>query len=482
LVFEGKILAGKRLGPVRTYWDNGQIQFSGNFNQNEQICGAGVHEYYQNGVLKSKGDYKNGFMEGHCIKFYDNQSVEFEGSFIAGQKNDKNFKEYFENGDLKFSGEYQYNIKHGYGSEFFPASKPLYEGQYYDNHPVGENCIIYNDKGKILYAGEIDQDNIKVKGSGSLYHKNGTLYHEGEIWNNGPHGKSVKLRNTRGLVYYSGQMINGKKNGTGTIYYNYEKNKIKFSGKFVNDGFHGKNCKIYTEEESLEYAGGILEGSKEGPGIEYFEDGKIWYEGEFVNNQRTCFNGLVYYPNGELMYEGAVLNNKKHGFGKMFDSQCYKLRYEGQFENDMPHGASGTLYNLENGNCEYFGSFVNGMRQGWGKEFHDNGNLACEGEFVGGNASGKNLKLYDSKGRLEYSGEVVDKYKQGKGQEFFTNGQIFIEGHFENNLPNGVDMKIFSKEGQLEYHGGMVLGKRHGYGKAFWSNGGLCYGGNFVNG
>ena len=45
-----------------------------------------------------------------------------------------------------------------------------------------------------------------------------------------------------------------------------------------------------------------------GKGKEYFEDGKIIFEGDYINGQRK---GKEYFNNGDLIFEGEYSDNKR---------------------------------------------------------------------------------------------------------------------------------------------------------------------------
>ena len=482
LKFSGRILNGLRQDLCKTYYPNGQLEFNGNF-ENDEIHGNSVEMYHENGCQKEKGNFSHGLREGHHIEFYPSQFVKSEGNWSLGKKESKPFKEYNVDGDLIYIGGYRNNLKHGYGVEYHEKSIIKYEGQFFNGNYYGDSCKITNKDGTAQFVGQIDQDGTKVLGHGILYHDDGSFYYEGDMKNNGPHGKGIKLYNTRGLIYYQGGMAYGVKQGNGCLYWNYSENKKKYEGKFVNDGPHGKNCKIYNAEGKLEFEGEMMEGKKENKGTQYHPNEKIWYKGEFKNNQRNGSNAVVYYPNGQLMYEGPLNAGNKEGFGKLFDFHKNTQRYEGQFENDKFHGAQGTLYNLETNNKEYVGSFINGKRQGFGKAYYPDGKIAAEDSFANDLPEGHSVKLYHQDGYLEYEGTVVGGVKQGFGKQFFDNGKTSIEGNFDKGKPHGNDIKVFCNNGEILYVGNILYGKRNGKGKQYWPlSGKLAYIGEFNNG
>ena len=143
-----------------------------------------------------------------------------------------------------------------------------------------------------------------------------------------------------------------------------------------------------------------------------------------TNYKFFCKRYIIYDENGKgkeyngyddsLEFEGEYLNGKRNGKGKeyYYDGQ---LKFEGEYLNGEKWNGNG--YN--NNNIIY--SLKNG--KGFIKEYYYNGNLAFEGEY-----------LYDEKrkgkeyikNKLEYEGEYLYGRKwNGKGYD--ENGNIIYE-------------------------------------------------------
>ena len=98
--------------------------------------------------------------------------------------------------------------------------------------------------------------------------------------------------------YYKGDIINGKAYGKGILYY--KNGKIRYEGDFINDKFEG-NGKYYYENGEY-YIGQFKNGKAHGKGILYYKNEKIKYEGDFINGKFEGF-GNYYYENGNY-YKG----------------------------------------------------------------------------------------------------------------------------------------------------------------------------------
>ena len=86
----------------------------------------------------------------------------------------------------------------------------------------------------------------------------------------------------------------------------------------------------YYYEKGGYYEGEWKKGKKDGKGIIFYENGKIKYKGDFVNNFYEGY-GIYHDPEGRR-YEGYWANNKQNGKGKHFDVNN-KLKYDGYFED-----------------------------------------------------------------------------------------------------------------------------------------------------
>ena len=75
---------------------------------------------------------------------------------------------------------------------------------------------------------------------------------------------------------------NNKRNGKGKEYY--KNGNIKYDGNFVNDKFAGDGK--YILEDGEYYIGQWLNDLKHGKGIVYYKNGTIKYDGNFINGKR----------------------------------------------------------------------------------------------------------------------------------------------------------------------------------------------------
>ena len=126
-----------------------------------------------------------------------------------------------------------------------------------------------------------------------------------------------------------------------------------------------------------------------------------FYVGQWKNNLPNG-KGKEYYSNGNIMYEGDFVNDKREGNGRYIweDGE----NYIGQFKNDLSHG-KGTKY-YSNGD-KYTGDWVYDKREGNGKY------IWRDGEY--------------------YIGQFKNDFRNGRGMMFYSNGNIKKQGNWVND-------------------------------------------------
>ena len=81
--------------------------------------------------------------------------------------------------------------------------------------------------------------------------------------------------------YYIGEIKNNIPNGKGIKYY--KNGKIQYEGDFINGKFEGKGKFIYDNGDY--FIGNFKNGLRNGKGIVYYSNGNIEIEGDYINNR-----------------------------------------------------------------------------------------------------------------------------------------------------------------------------------------------------
>ena len=173
---------------------------------------------------------------------------------------------------------------------------------------------------------------------------------------------------------------------------------------------------------------------------------------------------------------GKYIIYKSEEKGKEYDGFRKCLLYEGEFLNGERNGEGKEYEYSDKGNdislhLIFEGEYLKGKRNGKGKEYYHNGTLKFIGEYKSGNKW--DGKEYDTKGNLLF------ELKQGKGfiKEYYRNEKLKYEGDYLNG--KGKEYSYIS--GTLEYEGEFLDGKRNGQGKEY-DAGRLEFEGEYKNG
>ena len=137
----------------------------------------------------------------------------------------------------------------------------------------------------------------------------------------------------------------------------------------------------------------------------------------------------------------------------------------------------GKIYELNTNILIFEGEYLNGEKNGKGKEYCPDGELFFEGEYSNGKRHGKG-KEYFGAGKLKFEGEYVNGIIHGKGKEYIYNKLVF-EGEYINGkkwngkglefeIKNGKgNLKEYFNNGLLSFEGEYLNGEKHGKGKEY---------------
>ncbi len=104
------------------------------------------------------------------------------------------------------------------------------------------------------------------------------------------------------IIKYNKNKVYELKHGSGYIKEYYADGKLKIEGEYLNGERNGK-FKEYDSYGGLEFEGEYLNGQKNGKIKEYYK-GKLEFEGEYLNNKEWIG---IRYDDGNIKYK---LNNK----------------------------------------------------------------------------------------------------------------------------------------------------------------------------
>ena len=95
-------------------------------------------------------------------------------------------------------------------------------------------------------------------------------------------------------------------------------------------------------------------------------------------------------------------------------------------------------YLSRNNTLVFEGEYLNGKKNGKGKEYDVSGNILFEGDYLNGFRDGKGKEYNDDySGKLIYEGEYSNGFRDGKGKEYDFFGNLKFEGNYKVGIRNG---------------------------------------------
>ena len=94
---------------------------------------------------------------------------------------------------------------------------------------------------------------------------------------------------------------------------------------------------------------------------------------------------------------------------------------------------------LKNTNIIIFeGEYLNGKRNGKGKEYYDDSELKFKGEYLNGKRNGIGKEYLRKTNIIIFEGEYLNGKRNGKGKEYYDDGEIKFKGEYLNGKRNGI--------------------------------------------
>ena len=302
------------------------------------------------------------------------------------------------------------------------------------------------------------------------------------------------------------------------------------SGKYKIYENNGKGKEFILGINTLIFEGQYKTGKRNGKGKEYYENGNLKFEGEYLNNKR--WKGIGYNIKGKIALE--LDNGKGKEYYGIFGDKD-KIKFEGKFLGEKIW--NGKIYNY-NGNEEF--EIKDG--KGFIKEFDNEGNVIYEGEYLNGKRNGKgkeyflnlilrgwqhydwnpnfkkeyepifryrfnlfgkeshSLEVWEDTARIKFEGEQLNgKRWKGKGYNYFrkeefeimdgkgfvreydNKGALISDGKYNNGKMNGT-IREYNVYRETIFFGEYKNGKRNGEGEEYNNEGKIIFKGEYLNG
>lgn len=328
---------------------------------------------------------------------------------------------YYENGKVSSEGMLEDGQPNGYWKTYYPNGQLKTEGNR-SNFLLDSTWIFYDDEG--LKTSVINYKNGKRNGEVKTF-KNGVL-HELSIYEDDVKTGYSKVFYPTGEVRQKTPFVDGKEEGEG---YEYDLEGTIITILTYRDG----NLRTVERINRRDNAG-----KKRGKWVEFYPDGVVAMEGQFMNDMR---NGIFKFYNRK----GDLINLEKYRDDELVRDS----------EESIILDIRSTYY--PDGKVKSSGGYVDGVKQGVHRIYDESG------EIMGGEIYHQGLKT--AEGIIDQRGDY-----QGTWELFYDDGSVRARGDYENNLRAG-DWVFYHRNGKVESEGKYVNGLPQGQWKWFYDNG-----------
>jgi antitoxin component YwqK of YwqJK toxin-antitoxin module len=330
--------------------------------------------YFPDGKVQQTVSYNNGKKEGLSKEFDRNGMVisllEYNNDFLITRERinrtdnkglkQGEWKDFYPNGSIKVERNYKDDLLHGYYKE-------------YDTRGILVLTTLY-DNGSIVKSAVEDQPDIEIE---NRYDQNNRLVYSGPFRNKVPvgihreYGTDGKVTNAfryndNGLLLSEGIVDeNGNSNGQWKDYY--PDGKIQAEGQYVNNRRTGV-WKFYNTDGKVEQTGAYNNGRPDGLWKWYYENGALLREEEYFQGQRDG-TYTEYSPAGDIIVQGMFTDGERNG-----------------------------EWNYKSGDNREEGKYIIGLRDGLWRSYYPDGKIRFKGNYVQGNPDGL-LTYYYENGR-----------------------------------------------------------------------------------
>lgn len=164
--------AGKNQGPFEEFYSDGSLKCKGEYKNNKK-SGPWVY-FHPNGIEEQKGIYKNDLPEGEWNWYYPNKQLRRTETFVKG-KEEGEIIEYDELGNLIIKGKYYEGLEDGDWIYEYGDFKEI--GKYKEGNRIDEWKGYFKTNDKLAYSIKYVDGN--ENGKFSFYYENGSPRIEG---------------------------------------------------------------------------------------------------------------------------------------------------------------------------------------------------------------------------------------------------------------------------------------------------------------
>lgn len=415
--------------------------------------------------------------------------VNGKGAYGKNAKNEETligpWEFYFENGRLKSKGNFDNEGMRNGDWNYYYENGMLKETSFYSKDKANGASQVWHDNG-LLYTKTTYLDD-EIDGPETVYYYSGRLSSVIH-YKSGKKEGIAKYYNIDGYLKTVTNYANDLQEGEETIYH--ANGKTESVLKYVKDKPAGE-YREYFDNGKSKMSGNYLEGKKTGIWNTWYIDGKPEQLENFINGELEG-EWISYYSNGKIesktFYRKGEVDGKKEDFDDDSIVYCESIFEKGRLRDIRFFDKKGTVISNTtsrkgNADISFYGPdgaklsqgyySKDGLAEGRFTYYYKNGQLSSENFYKNGLTEGKKISYY-ANNKISQEGSYKEEKAHGYFVNYYNNGQVADEGWYVDNQRQGtfISYDLLGKVTSKFYY---LDGKIHGISDNYRPDGKLDY-------
>lgn len=197
-----------------------------------------------------------------------------------------------------------------------------------------------------------------------------------------------------------------------------------------------------TPDGKVVYEGTFVDDKPEGKFIYYYPDGKVKILTYFSQKGKVARVKLFHESNGKLMAQGKSIEEKRDSIWRFYSEDTLLISEE-PYTLGKKNGMAKTFY--PNGKVADEMPYKMDVKDGISKSYFNDGTMKSQQKFVNGLIEGK-VYFYFPDGKVSVAGNYVNSLKDGTWTFYKTTGQVEKTEVYKRGVLQGEPQIIKNEE------------------------------------
>jgi len=264
----------------------------------------GKWETYRYNKLYEKRAYKKGKLDGKVTTYgSDGKTVIGESTSSSGKRNGR-YATYYANGTLEKEQEFKEGKEHGYLRTYDQEGNVKWDCYYEEGKMEGQQTQLFvSNQGNYVKISNYKQG--VLVGNYSEFYEKGGLKIKGKYDNAGKKTGLWVVGERDGSIEDECEYANGMRNGKRKAFF--VDGTVSSIRTYKNDKLHGSTIYNRYSTHKVERERMYADDALNGPFKDYYEDGKIEAEGEYLKG--NIVSRKTYHTNGKVRTVEKTVGN-----------------------------------------------------------------------------------------------------------------------------------------------------------------------------